>query len=204
METRIIKSTELEFVRTMFENDPYIGSVKLTQDKINQLIEHLRTGIDNGLTLVTMSFVDGIPEVFYVGYEYPRLQGWYIGLTKIRESSAHFKTSAKVMAPTLDLLIATMQDKGYYKFWMTAEERHHNIRNRYIKKFSNYASDYEWFDELVTPKGQRSTVSSFEANRLTVNDSSSVLVRMFVLKQHKRVEFLLQKNSSDYTGTLSS
>ena len=94
-----------------------------------------------------------------------------------------------------------MYTEGYYKFWMGAPEVHHNIRNRVMIKHSKLAHRYQWFDEYIIPKGQKTDIKIYEFNRRICN-WSDILVRMFVLKQEYRVELLRKLNSKDYHGTL--
>jgi hypothetical protein len=137
----------------------------------------------------------------YVGVIMPRIGGWYIVLTKVLESTNHFSKTAPMMVPALELLIFKMESMGYFKFWMSAPEKHHNIRNKIIKKHSVAANRYVWFDEVIAPKGQLTGIAAFDIYR-GICDWSDVVVRMFVLKQQHRVEILRTQLHPDYKGTV--
>lgn len=184
----------------MFQINPTIEKKVLDSDKIERFIDHLRIGMEKNETHVTMAFEDGTPTVMYVGYEYPKIGAWYIGLTKTTETAMHFKTSAKVMAPAFDLLAQVMENKGYFKVWMTATERNHNIRNMIMRKCSTALPRYDWYDEIVVPAGEWSGSEFYDRNRLSLNTESSVVVRLFVLQQEYR-NFYLKKKYSSYIGS---
>ena len=195
METRLITVEDLHHVRYMFNIDPKIEKKVFDSDQIERLIGHFRAGMENNSTYITMSFEDNVPVVMYVGYEYQRTGAWYIGLTKTTKTSMHFKTSAKVMSPAFDLLAEVMENKGYFKVWMTATERNHNIRNMVMRTVSTALPRYDWYDEIVVPAGEWSGSSSYDANRLSVNNESSMVVRLFVLQQEYRKAYLSKKVS---------
>lgn len=201
METRLITTDDLQHVRYMFEINPTIEKKVLDSDKIERFIDHLRIGMEKNETHITMAFEDGAPTVMYVGYEYPKIGAWYIGLTKTTETAMHFKTSAKVMAPAFDLLAEVMENKGYFKVWMTATERNHNIRNMIMRKCSTALPRYDWYDEIVVPAGEWSGSEFYDRNRLSLNTESSVVVRLFVLQQEYR-NFYLKKKYSSYIGSV--
>jgi len=200
METRLITVDDLPHVRYMFTVNPTIEKKVFDSERIERFVNHLRDGMEKNETHVTMSFEDGIPLVMYVGYEYPKIGAWYIGLTKTTETAMHFKTSAKVMAPAFDLLAQVMENKGYYKVWMTATERNHNIRNMVMRKCSTALPKYDWYDEIVVPAGEWSGSDFYDRNRLSLNNDSSVVVRLFVLQQEYRNNYLKKKYPS-YTGS---
>jgi hypothetical protein len=105
------------------------------------------------------------------------------------------------MAPALELMLSFMEENGYYKFWMTAPEMHHNIRNKVIRKVSPMMDRYGWVDESIILQNEISTTELFNMHR-RVCTWSDVVVRMFYLKQEYRVELLKKKNAKDYNGTL--
>lgn len=186
METRIIKSNELGYVRVMFQADPKIEKKTLTPEKIDSFIEHLRDGIEKGSTVVSVSFENGEPVVMYVGYEFQDIAAWYIGLTKTLKTAQHFRTSAKIMAPAFDELAKEMESRGYYKVWMSATERNHNIRNLVMRKYSTALPKYDWYDDVVVPRGGKSGSFYYDVFRFSIHDESSIVVRLFMLKQEYR------------------
>jgi hypothetical protein len=199
---RFITADELHHIKTLFSKDNRSVRVEISDDQLDKKIDVLRDRMQKGIAHISMVFdEDENPLCMYVGFELPRIGGWYIGLTKVLESTNHFSNTAPMMVPALELLISTMESKGYFKFWMTAPEKHHNIRNKVIKKHSVAANRYIWFDEVVAPKGEASGVEAFDIFRDICN-WSDVVVRMFVLKQQHRVEILRSQQHPDYKGTV--
>lgn len=199
METRLITIDDLHHVRYIFSVNPTIEKKVLDAEKIERFIDHLRDGMEKNLTHVTMSFENDVPVVMYVGYEYVKIGAWYIGLTKTAKTAMHFKTSAKLMAPAFDLLAEVMENKGYYKVWMTATERNHNIRNMVMRKCSTALPKYDWYDEIVVPPDEWSGSDFYDINRLSLHPESSVVVRLFVLQQEYRDSYL-KKRYPSYKG----
>ena len=133
------------------------------------------------------------PIAMYTARLLPNVAGWWVGATKIKLPNTNFNTSAKIMVPALELMLSDMEQNGYYKFWMVAPEHHHNIRNSVMKKYSKGLNRYEWFDEIMIPKGGRCNVPLFEMHRVVVNWTDT-LVRMFVLKQDFREELVKERH----------
>lgn len=201
---RFITPQELDYIRILFSKDKRSVGVELSDEKIEEKIKLLKDRMEKGIAHITMCFDESNnPVCMYVGFELPRISGWYIGLTKVIESTNHFSKTAQIMAPALELLIKKMESKGYFKFWMTAPEKHHNIRNKIIRKHSDTADRYIWFDETVIESGHPANIAAFDAFR-DVCHWSDVVVRMFVLKQEHRIDILKQKNLPDYKGTLNN
>lgn len=188
METRLLTLNDMEHVRTMFRLNPTIEKKVLTPEEIEIYIEHLAKGIREDRTYVVMSFESNEPKTMYVTYLYEKIGACYIGLTKIAKPSVNFMTSAKLMAPAFDFHTNLMEEKGYFKIWMTASERNHNIRNAIMRKYSSKISHYDWYDEIVVPPGEMSGVPYFDFNRLSVTTDSSMLVRLFILKEEHRLK----------------
>jgi hypothetical protein len=200
-ETRFITADEIDYVRTIFRLNPNAVGIIQTEQMQERYLTRLaeRLAIDEAHAAVT--FEDGEPIVVYVGFKFSKIGGWHVGLTKITEKYNHYNKSAPIMAEALDLLIEKMESHGYYKFWMTAPESHHNIRNKIMRKHSKYLDRYVWYDETVIPANGKSGIDSFDAVRTTV-DWTDVVVRMFVLDQKHRVDLLRRKGFNDYKGTI--
>jgi len=200
METRTITVNELHYVKFMFNIDSRIEKKSFTSEQIDRFILHLKYGMEKNTTLIVMSFIDDEPIQMYVTYLFEKVATAYIGLVKTIKTAVHFKTSAKMLAPAFDLLTEILQESGYYKVLMTASERNHNIRNLIMCQCSKHLGNYDWYDEVVVPKGDRAGVYIYDINRLSVNTESSLVVRMFVLKQEYRIP-LLKKLNLTYLGT---
>lgn len=199
---RFINKDELFHIKTLFSIDPRSIKVELTESQVDEMIRNLERSINYGIGHVLMTFRnDGSPYGMYAGFELSRIGGWYIGLTKVIKSANHFNTSSKILAPALNELIKFMEDKGYYKFWMSAPERHHNLRNKIMRKNSFMLNRYDWYDEVIIPKGARSKIDAFEIWR-GINNLSSIVVRMFSLQQEYRVEILKKQGHDGYVGTI--
>ena len=199
---RLADKSELYHIKTLFSKDTRSVKIELTEADIDAMITRLEQGMDNKTAHVYMTFYpNGSPYAMYVANEVARAGAWYIGLTKVISSANHFNQSAAVIAPALNNLIQLMEDKGYYKFWMAAPEKHHNLRNKIMRKHSYMLDRYDWFDEAVIPPGQISNVAVYDAYRRVINWSSTV-VRMFVLKQKHRVEIFRKQGHTDYVGTV--
>jgi len=203
METREITADELHYVKFMFNVDPRIEKKTFTPEQIDRFILHLKDGLEKHTTMVLMSFTDGDPVQMYIAYLFEKIATGYVGLVKTIKTSVHFKTSARMLAPAFDLLAEILQERGYYKVLMTASERNHNIRNLIMRQCSTHLGTYDWYDEVVIPRNEKSGVYFYDINRLSVNTESSVVVRMFVLKQEYRIP-LLKKSNPAYVGTLNA
>lgn len=200
-ETRFITPDEIDYVKTIFRLNPNAVGIVQTEEMQNNYLSRVLEGMKLGTTHASVTFEDGEPIVVYIGIEFPSIAGWHVGLTKITEKYNHYNKSAPIMADALDLLLEKMESKGYYKFWMTSPESHHNIRNKIMKKHSKYLDRYKWFDETVIPQGGKSGFGAFDSVRRVV-DWTDVVVRMFVLDQQYRVEKLQAKGYKDYKGTI--
>lgn len=190
METRLLTLSDMDHVRTMFKMNPTVEKKVLSPDEIEQFIDHLITGITLDSTYVVMSFESGVPLTMYVTYIHKEIGTCYIGLTKISKPSVNFMTTAKLMAPAFDFHTNLMEQKGYYKIWMTASERNHNIRNAIMRKYSSKISHYDWYDEVVVPPGKMSGHHCFDTSRFSLNYDTSLVVRVFILKQEYRKQML--------------
>lgn len=199
---RFIKADELYHIRTLFSIDRRSVGVELSEADVDAMIQRLTLRMAEGTVHIPIVFDDaGTPLGMYVGFEVPKIGGWWVGLTKVLEPANHFNQNAPVIAPALNSLISLMEEKGYYKFWMAAPEKHHNIRNRIMRRHSNMLDRYDWFDEDVIPRGQLSNVEAFNMHRAMCN-WSDITVRMFVLRQQHRIEIFKQQGHQDYNGTL--
>lgn len=199
---RFIDHTEIHYVYDMFSIDRSMVGVDLTPDDLDKMVNTFQNHMKEGTFKIVMMFNDeGVPEVMYTGLILHRVQGWWVSATKIRQPTNHFAKSARIMAPSLDLMIRFMEESGYYKFWMGAPENHHNIRNTVMKKYSTMLPRYQWFDEMVIPRGEKANVAAFDYVR-RICDWSDIVVRLFVLDQKYRVEHLQKQNHQDYKGTI--
>lgn len=200
---RFIESDELQYLKYMFDIDPALLGIKLTRDEINCLLSRFEHGMTITKTnrIAMMFDEDRNPVAMYSCIEFPAVASWAIKLTKVLNVATHYNISAKMSAPLLDFLINAMEQKGYYKFWMTATEQHQNNRNKVMCKFSKALPRYTWYDEQIISKGTTSLTSAFDAGR-PINYQSDALVRLFMLKQKYRVEILKEQKCKDYNGTI--
>lgn len=199
--TRFITADEIEHVRTIFRLNPNAVGMVMSEESQDRYLAKVAEGIKLDTAHAAVTFEDGEPIVVYIGIEFPNIAGWHVGLTKITEKYNHYNKSAPIMAEALDLLLEKMESRGYFKFWMTAPESHHNIRNRVMCRHSKYLSKYKWFDETVIPTGGKSGVLAFDSVRGVI-DWTDVVVRLFILDQPHRVEKLRQRGYKDYEGTI--
>ena len=194
----------VSLAREMFSIDKTLVQETLSDQEIETIIGPWEELVRKGLMKVSMVFDEtDSPIAMYTAKLYPKIKGWWVGATKIKQPNVHFNTSAKIMAPALDLMTTELERIGYYKVWMGAPEKHHNIRNLIMLKYSKMLPRYDWFDEYVIPEGQRSDVDIWEGNRKTCS-WSDIVIRLFVLKQEYRIEYLQKQNHKDYHGTLNT
>lgn len=199
---RFVTADELHHVRTLFSIDRRSVGVEFSDEDVENLIVRLTRRINTGMVHVPMVFDEaGTPLCMYVGFELPKIGGWWVGLTKVLAPTNHFNQHAPLLAPALNALIELMESKGYYKFWMAAPEKHHNIRNRIMRRHSVMLDRYNWVDEDVIPRGQKSNFEAFNMHR-AMCDWSDIVIRMFVLKQSERVEIFKKQGHVDYNGTI--
>jgi hypothetical protein len=194
-------------VTELFSVDKTITRQLKTEEELDTLKNQWMNLMIEGEMKISVVFDEsGSPIAMYTARLIPRIAGWWVGATKIKNPSTNFHTSAKIMVPGLELMIDEMEKLGYYKWWMVAPENHHNIRNNVMKKYSPALNRYEWFDEAIIPAGARSDTPLFEMHRLVVH-WTDVLVRMFVLKQEHRytmVKDFHQKSINANTGPTPS
>ena len=135
--TRFITEHDAHHIKKLYSiNTEQVGHI-LDETEVEVLVRTLAGFIRTGEVVISMVFdADENPLAMYCGFPYPTIDGWFIGLTKNISPETHFNKSAKYMYPALDLMIEEMEKRGYYKFWMTAPEKHHNIRNTVMKRHS--------------------------------------------------------------------
>jgi hypothetical protein len=205
-QTRLITIDEVEnCFNVLFAEDDKIFRVSKDGEKVVSMISMVKKFMATNIAVMTAVFDmdENVPVAMYTGYKFPTLKGWIVGLTKVAGKYNHFNKSAPIMAPALDLLISEMESQGYYKWWMIAPEQHHNIRNTIMKKHSKFLGDYQWFDEEIIPKGKTSPTQIFNAFRgESALDWTDLTVRLFILNQSKRVDYLRQTEHTDYKGTI--
>ena len=202
---RFINSNELEYVRDIFNKNPWMVGEKLDLDEIDSLIKSWAPQIDTGFLKVNVLFGEqDEPLAMYTGSLFRDLKYWAVGYTKIANRTSHFAKSARIMAPALDHMLEYTQSQGLFRFHMMAPEKHHNIRNAIMIKYSNYLKNYNWYDEAVIPRGELSSLEKkFGTNRRPCNWSDIVL-RSFILKQEFRVDYFRQFQYQDYKGSVTS
>ena len=191
-----------ELVREMFSIDKTLIREPVSDVLLTSMIQYWTQFMKEGVFKISMVFDENqSPIAMYTGRLMPVNGGWCVGATKIKNPQANYYISARIMAPALELMLSYMEEKGYYKFWMTAPEHHHNIRNKVIRTVCPMANRYGWIDEAIIPKNQKSPVALYEIHR-RVCTWSDVVVRLFYLKQEHRIELLRKQNAKNYNGTL--
>ena len=200
---RFIEPNEVnELVREMFSIDKTLIREPVSDEMLAYMIKYWTQFMQEGIFKISMVFDENhSPIAMYTGRAMPINGGWCVGATKIKNPQVNYYVSARTMAPALELMLSDMEGMGYYKFWMTAPEMHHNIRNKVIRKICPMMKRYGWVDEAIIPQGEKSEVGLYEVHR-RVCTWSDVVVRQFYLKQEYRVELLRKLNSKDYRGTL--
>ena len=177
--------------------------MELSPERIHDLGESYRERVKNNTGCVSAVLQNDEILGLYAAIEYPDVGAWRVAGTAVAEYTNHYTRSAELLAPALDALIAHMENKMYFKWWMIAPEQHHNIRNKIMKKYSKMLGRYTWYDELVIPASTINTgIPAFDDHREII-DWSSTVSRMFVLDQKHRVELLRKLNLPDYSGTVS-
>jgi len=201
--TRFITTDEIDpVIKDLFSVDKTITRMEKTEEELTILRNQWKELSEKNQMLIPVVFdSSGQPVAMYSARLIPKIAGWWVGATKIKYPNTNFHTSAKIMVPALELLINKMEELGYYKWWMVAPENHHNIRNSVMRKYSPALQRYDWYDEKLIAKGKRSYVELYEMHRGVV-DWTDVLVRIFILKQKHRVEYLRKQSSTDYKGTI--
>jgi hypothetical protein len=200
---RFIEANEVdEVVREMFSIDKTLIREPVSNEMLKYMIEGWSRLINQGIFKISIVFDEHqSPIAMYTGKTMPINGGWCVGATKIKIPQANYYLSARTMSPALELMLTYMEGLGYYKFWMTAPEIHHNIRNRVIRKVLPMMDRYGWVDEAIIPKNEKSNIGLYETHR-RVCTWSDVVVRQFYLKQEYRIEILRKLNLKDYRGTL--
>jgi hypothetical protein len=200
---RFIEPDEVnDLVREMFSIDRTLIREPITEGHLEYMIKYWTQYMKEGIFKISMVFDENnSPIGMYTGRLLPGLGGWCVGSTKIKNPQVNYYVSARIMAPALELMLSYMEGIGYYKFWMTAPEKHHNIRNKVIRKVCPMMERYGWVDEAIIPKNEKSEAELYEMHR-RICTWSDVVVRQFYLKQEHRIQLLRKLNSKDYRGTL--
>jgi len=102
--------------------------------------------------------------------------------------------------PTFVELCKTMENKKYYKFWISNTEE---FLNKVSAEFQsdNFMKRYKWYDEDIIPVGKQSKFAAYNLNR-NINYTNEIVVRIFVLSQQERIELFRELNYDNYSGTL--
>ena len=200
---RFIEPDEVrEIVTEMFSIDNTLIREPVSEEALEVTIKFWMASMHRGELKISVLFdEENSPVAMYTGRMMHVNSGWCVGATKIKKPQSNYYISARLMAPALELMLTHMESLGYYKFWMTAPEMHHNIRNKVIRKVCPMMTRYEWVDEEIIPQNKNSKTALFNLNRRICTWSDTV-VRMFYLKQEHRIELLKKTNSKDYNGTL--
>lgn len=200
---RFLKAEEVILIRDLFVNDRSVFGTDLTDEQITRFIENVTKAVREDYNLVTGVF-DPNNELIamYVTRSLPGVGGWVAGLTKLKYSNVHFSATAKILAPALDLLISHYESLGYYKWWMSSPEQHHNIRNAIIRKYSSKIDRYSWCDDEFIPKGESSKFDIFK-NFTRPNANYDMVLRLFILRPDYRVAEMKAKFPT-YQGTVDS
>ena len=194
-----------ETILTIFKDNDEIFRIKRNKEAQLNIAKGVVSAINDGNAIMTVTYnEDNEPVAMYVGFKFPNLKAWVVGLTKVAGKYNHYNQSAAVMAPAMDLLITTMEEQSYFKFWMVAPEQHHDIRNKVMKKHSSTLGRYHCYDEDIIPQGALSETEIYNAYRgRNTIDWTDMLVRLFVLNQSQRVKYLKQKGRETYKGNLN-
>lgn len=202
---RFITSQELDYVRYIFDRNPWLVGEKLSTEEIKNLINSWAPLIDQDTLKVNVLFDENnVPLAMYTGNISKELKYWAVGYTKIAERTNHFGKSAKIMAPALDHMLEWTESQGLFRFHMIAPEKHHNIRNRIMLKHSEFLNRYIWFDEAVIPRGQLTSLEQRYGSIRRPCNWSDVVLRSFMLKQEHRAEYFKKLNFQDYKGSVTS
>jgi len=200
---RFIEAGEVnDLIREMFSIDRTLIREIVSDETLTYIIENWIKLVETEQFKISMVFDNNnSPIAMYTGRMMQVNGGWLVGATKIKIPQANYYISARLMTPALELMLSYMESHGYYKFWMTAPEIHHNIRNKVIRKVCPMMTRYQWVDEQIILQNQTSNIALFNLNR-RICTWSDVVVRQFYLKQEHRVELLRKLHSKDYRGTL--
>lgn len=202
---RFITSQELDYVRYIFDRNPWLVGEKLSPEEIDNLINSWAPLIDQDTLKVNVLFDENsVPLAMYTGNISRELKYWAVGYTKIAERTNHFGKSAKIMAPALDHMLEWTESQGLFRFHMIAPEKHHNIRNRIMIKHSQHLQKYIWFDEAVIPRGQLTSLEKRYGSIRRPVAWSDVVLRSFMLKQEFRAEYFSKLGFQDYVGSITS
>ena len=202
---RFINSSELDYVRYIFDRNPWLVGEKLSTDEIENLISSWVSQLDSGALKVNILFGEhDEPLAMYTGTITKNSNQWTVGYTKIANRTSHFNKSAKIMAPALDHMLEYTQSRGLFRFNMIAPEKHHNIRNAIMLKYSKHLHKYIWFDEYVIPKGEFTPLELMYGTNRRPCLWSDVVLRSFNLKQEHRIEYFKKFQYQDYKGSITS
>lgn len=198
---RFLSADEVVLIRELFTYDRTVFGTELTDEQITRFIENVTKAVREDYNIVTGVFGPNNELLgMYVTRSLPGVGGWIAGLTKLKHYSVHFSATAKLLAPALDLLISHYESIGYYKWWMASPEKHHNIRNAIIRKYSSKIDRYSWCDDEFIPKGESSKFDVFK-NFTRPNLTDDMVLRFFILRPDYR-KADIQSKFPAYNGTL--
>ncbi len=202
--TRFITPEEIDYLRVTYAVGRKSLGIPISEEIHENIINNVKQRMLDGITHVVVVFDENNnPVVSCHAFEIPQLLAWrWNGLSSVL-GHHHYNKTAAIVAPAQDLMMSFMESKGYYKFWSANRESAHNIRHKIMCKHSTLLSRYNYYDELIIPKGQLSGIPLYDAG-LTSAHQDDLLVRMFVLDQKYRVEKFRQLGTEGYRGTLQS
>lgn len=199
--TRFITPDEIDYLRVIYAvGRKNIGSV-ITEDLQEKMITGIRQAMLNGSMHAIVVFdSENNPIASCQAFEVPNLRAWrWCGISSVKDYN-HYNKTAAMLVPAFEMMTALMESKGYYKFWAINAETDLNIRFKITCKNSKMMSRYNYYDEMIIPKGKTSGIPLFDGFKFTV-DTSDVVVRLFILDQQHRGEIFRGLGYSNYKGS---
>ena len=180
----------MDILRSMYDFNPNINGVKLSDSEITSWCEAVMVGIKEGTKQVAVNFdSQGEPLAMILSHEKPLINSWVHGLSLIRQPTKHYNKSAPILAPALDLMMNLMESKKYYKYWAINPGAKLDIRFNIMRKYSTTLHRYNSYDEMIIPAGQVSGVRVWDIHR-RIHHTLDMTVRLYVLRQEYRLPLL--------------
>lgn len=178
--------------KKLFEANPKFGNEKISADKFDSWVEDIDQQIKKGKCLLSAGFDQENNLVSFVtGFPLFAISGWMLGIVKIGQPKNHFYDTAQIITVANDFLINHMENLGFYKFWVIGPYRELEMRFNIMPKVSPIFARYQSFEEEVIKKGTRSKVKVWD---FYLNNDEDVVVKMMVLKNQYRKQFLNLEN----------
>lgn len=199
--TRFITPDEIDYLRVTYAVGRKNTGSLITEEKQEQIIKGIRQGMLNGgMHAIVVFDSENNPIASCQAFEVPNLRAWrWCGISSVKDYN-HYNKTAAILVPAFEMMTNLMESKGYYKFWAINAESDLNIRFRITCKNSKIMSRYEYYDEMIIPKGKTSGIPLFDGHRFVV-DSYDVVVRLFILSQQHRGELFRDLGYSEYKGS---